>query len=221
MSAPKLPPLADLIATAIAHKPGNKEFALFFQDLPPTPWRAEIGNTLSCVGLGEAPAEFAFDAAAPEEAVAGLLREMGGGGYEFVGHPEDNGPLERRLRRDFDRHEHDAALYGERRRYLWPANRMQPVPIRDDGGPSYAEKHPGPPPPFLQERELQDRLSKVAGDWYRWFAWRPVVLGTGEWAWLRTVERRDYLGHLQGEQFSLYREPQDRPKGPPPAPRKR
>lgn len=27
------------------------------------------------------------------------------------------------------------------------------------------------------------------GPWHRWFAWHPVPLTTGGWAWLRTVER--------------------------------
>jgi hypothetical protein len=27
-------------------------------------------------------------------------------------------------------------------------------------------------------------------EWYRWFAWRPIILGTGQRVWLEWVERR-------------------------------
>ena len=27
-------------------------------------------------------------------------------------------------------------------------------------------------------------------NWHRWFAWHPVAIGGGEYAWLETVERR-------------------------------
>lgn len=33
-------------------------------------------------------------------------------------------------------------------------------------------------------------------DWHRWFAWRPVKLGS-TWVWLEVIERKpcvDYLG---------------------------
>lgn len=30
--------------------------------------------------------------------------------------------------------------------------------------------------------------------WCPWFAWRPVRLVTGEWAWLETVHRTKYVG---------------------------
>lgn len=32
-------------------------------------------------------------------------------------------------------------------------------------------------------------MVKRVGPWHRWFAWHPVPLTTGGWAWLCTVER--------------------------------
>ncbi len=39
-----------------------------------------------------------------------------------------------------------------------------------------------------QTRARLDALYK----WHHWFAWYPVQLEHGQWAWLQTVERQSY-----------------------------
>ena len=36
--------------------------------------------------------------------------------------------------------------------------------------------------------------------WWPWFAWHPVLLESGEWAWLERVERRS----MPGIRYSYY-----------------
>ena len=73
--------LEDKIAKCIEKKQGNKEFALFYTEeedgLYPR-WRAEIGNPLPCVSLGEISGEVrSDDVQSPLEAVEQLLERIG------------------------------------------------------------------------------------------------------------------------------------------------
>lgn len=65
--------LSALIDQVIAKKTGNKEFALFYED---PGWRAEIGNPVTCVSLGESVGTFFATGDTPEEAVGKLLQEL-------------------------------------------------------------------------------------------------------------------------------------------------
>ena len=70
--------LEDKIAKCIEKKQGNKEFALFYLD---PGWRAEIGNPVTCVMLGESSGEITSDdMPSPLEAVEQL--------FERIGNPE-------------------------------------------------------------------------------------------------------------------------------------
>ncbi len=45
----------------------------------------------------------------------------------------------------------------------------------------------------------------ISKPWQEWFAWRPVKLVCGSWAWLRYVERRfEWLGAEGCEDLSSW-----------------
>lgn len=44
------------------------------------------------------------------------------------------------------------------------------------------------------KQQAHDRL-RALNQWQPWFAWHPVQLDDGRWAWLRTVERRGQYLH--------------------------
>jgi len=35
-------------------------------------------------------------------------------------------------------------------------------------------------------KEFNDRRE----NWHKWFAWRPIILDDGRWAWLQFVQRK-------------------------------
>jgi hypothetical protein len=49
-------------------------------------------------------------------------------------------------------------------------------------------------------------FGKPFGPVHRWFAWRPVRLWYGEWAWLRPVMRARVgkYGHLPGPDYEFW-----------------
>ena len=65
----------EMIFECIRLKEGNKEFALFHLD---PSWRAEIGNPVNCVMLGEIRGEIVSgDALTPFDAVRQLYAKLG------------------------------------------------------------------------------------------------------------------------------------------------
>lgn len=44
----------------------------------------------------------------------------------------------------------------------------------------------------------------ITRHWYRYFAWLPVQLVTGGWAWLRWVERQDLEYYRYPSRYNLW-----------------
>lgn len=48
-------------------------------------------------------------------------------------------------------------------------------------------------------------IAEFAGQWTRWFAWRPVRAGRS-WIWLRTIERRNWAFIHEGKSIATGRD---------------
>ncbi len=65
---------------------------------------------------------------------------------------------------------------------------------------------------WATRRHRDDLREQSRSDWHRWFAWRPVVVNTGEgsqyweyWVWLEVVERKWGTSRYSGQQKWRYR----------------
>lgn len=48
-------------------------------------------------------------------------------------------------------------------------------------------------------------IFRTQREWKKWFAWFPVKLENGDWAWLQYLERRHYESMFY-ERWWIYRE---------------
>lgn len=60
----------------------------------------------------------------------------------------------------------------------------------------------------IQDKEwaIEKEKRKALAMWHHWFAWKPVVLENGQYAWFETVLRRaEYLGDFTKFGYYNYR----------------
>lgn len=47
-------------------------------------------------------------------------------------------------------------------------------------------------------------VERTIGSWETWFAWRPVRLSDGAWAWWRQIQRRQYSIFMRGKHGPMW-----------------
>ena len=70
----------------------------------------------------------------------------------------------------------------------------------------FVQRRGAAPKKKVDQSAWEPMFGRAHGDWYRWFAWRPVQTLDRGWVWLRPVWRRRIYKHsyLPGPSASWY-----------------